>query len=192
MTADLTHALRRGVLLTGSLAAAAILVVACSSSSKNGGSSSGAASPAGNASAPQAGMKIETHSGPLGTYLTDSSGKTLYMFASDSSSTSSCNNACTSVWPPLTSKGAPSGSGGVTAGMLGTFTRSDGSKQVTYAGHQLYYYASDAKAGDTTGQGINSFGAKWWVLAPSGQPITSGAGSSAPSSSSGGGGGGWS
>lgn len=195
MTAHLRSTLARGALLAGSIAAAAVLAAACSSSSKSGGSSSTSAGPAGsssamNAPAAQAGVKIETHSGPLGTYLTDSSGKTLYIFASDGSKMSTCDNQCASVWPPLTTKGTPSGSGGVTSSMLATITRSDGSKQVTYAGHPLYYYTSDTKAGETTGQGINNFGAKWWVLAPSGQPITSGgAGSSAPASSSGGGGG---
>jgi len=71
--------------------------------------------------------------------------------------------------------------------MLGTITRTDGTKQVTYDGHPLYTFQLDTAAGDTKGQGSNNFGAKWWLLAPSGQPITStsGGSSSAPSSSSG-------
>ena len=70
---------------------------------------------------------------------------------------------------------------------LGTITRSDGTKQVTYKGHPLYYYAADTSPGQVTGQGSNSFGAKWWLVAPSGAAITksaSGGSSSGGSSSS--------
>jgi hypothetical protein len=65
---------------------------------------------------------------------------------------------------------------------LGTITRSDGAKQVTYKGHPLYYYTADTSAGQTTGQGSNQFGAKWWLVAPSGSGITSGSASSSGSS----------
>ena len=64
-------------------------------------------------------------------------------------------------------------------------TGTDGKKQVVYAGHPLYYYAADTKAGETNGQGIDGFGAKWWLLQPSGQPITSAPAN--PSTGSGGG-----
>jgi hypothetical protein len=87
--------------------------------------------------------------------------------------------------------GTPTAGSGVTASLLGTIS---GTNQVTYAGHPLYMYAGDKSAGDTTGQGSDNFGAKWWLLAPSGQPIKAAASgsSSSSSSSSGGGGGGWS
>jgi Secreted repeat of unknown function len=49
--------------------------------------------------------------------------------------------------------------------------RADGSTQVTYNGHPLYYFKDDAAAGDTSGQGNNTFGAKWWVLSAKGTPI---------------------
>jgi predicted lipoprotein with Yx(FWY)xxD motif len=131
----------------------------------------------------------------MGTFLTDSSGKALYMFASDSATKSTCNGPCATFWPPLTTSGAPHASGSVASGKLGTITRSDGSKQVTYNGHPLYTYNADTAPGDTNGQGSSNFGAKWWLLAPTGSPITSTSGGGAPtgskSSSSGGGGGGW-
>ena len=75
--------------------------------------------------------------------------------------------------------------------MLGSITRADGSKQVTYNGHPLYYYVADKSASMTTGQGSNSFGAKWWLVSAQGAAITKGAssGGSASGSSSGGGGG---
>jgi predicted lipoprotein with Yx(FWY)xxD motif len=42
---------------------------------------------------------------------------------------------------------------------------------VTYAGHPLYYYVGDRKAGDVRGQGLNQFGGKWYALRPSGRVI---------------------
>jgi predicted lipoprotein with Yx(FWY)xxD motif len=68
--------------------------------------------------------------------------------------------------------------GGALASDVGTTSRSDGTKQLTYKGHPLYYYAADTSAGQTTGQGSNSFGAKWWLVTPSGSSITSGGSSS--------------
>ena len=174
----------------------ALLASGCSSSGgKSGGGSSppSASSTASGTVAGAAGVVVRTHSGPMGTFLTDASGKSLYMFASDTATKSSCSGPCVTYWPPLTTTGAVQASGQVTAGKLGTITRADGSKQVSYAGHPLYYFKLDTAPGDTNGQGSSNFGAKWWLLAPSGAPITS-TGGSAPSSSSssgGGGGGGW-
>ncbi len=75
----------------------------------------------------------------------------------------------------------------MTASELGTTARADGSKQVTYKGHPLYYFIADRSAGSTKGQGSDSFGAKWWLLTPSGTAITTG-GSAKPAASSSGGG----
>lgn len=172
-----------GVRVVGVLAAA-VLLAGCGNSTQPS-----TAGPAGSSN----GATVETHSGAMGTFLTDSSGHSLYLFAADRGSMSACSGACAAVWPPLTVKGKPTGTGAVKNSMLGTITRSDGTKQVTYAGHPLYTYKPDASAGATTGEGVSGFGAKWWLVAPSGQPITSKSKSPspAPSSSSGGGGGGW-
>jgi predicted lipoprotein with Yx(FWY)xxD motif len=102
-----------------------------------------------------------------------------------------CSGACAQVWPPLTAKSTPAGSGGVKAGDLGLVSRSDGTKQVTYLGHPLYYYVSDLSKGQTTGQGSDQFGAKWWLVAPSGTAITTSGSSSSGSSSSSSGGSSW-
>ena len=59
---------------------------------------------------------------------------------------------------------------------LGTITRSDGTKQVTYNGHPLYFFEKDKDAGDAYGQGVKAFGADWYVLAPSGNKIDSDSG----------------
>ena len=188
--------IRRAAKLGGVAAVLILAASACASGSHSGGkSSTGAAgaSASGNAAAGAA-TTVAEHSGPMGTFLTDSSGKTLYMFTSDTASKSTCSGACTNLWPPLTTAGTAMASGGADTAKLGTIARSDGTTQVTYAGHPLYYYKGDSAAGATSGQGRSDFGAKWWLLAPSGSPIT-GSGSASPSggssSSSGGGGGGW-
>jgi predicted lipoprotein with Yx(FWY)xxD motif len=176
----------------GAAVAVALLASACASGSGNSGGTSGAnpAGGGGGSSAGASGVTVETHSGPMGTYLTDGSGKSLYLFESDSATKSSCNGSCIAYWPPLT--GTAHASGGASAANLSTITRSDGSTQVAYAGHPLYYYKEDGSAGDTNGQGSDNFGAKWWLVAPSGSAITSSGAGSASSSSAGGGGGGWS
>lgn len=125
--------------------------------------------------------------GPLGDYLTDAAGRTLYVFAADRGTTSTCTGSCASFWPPLTTTGAPAAGSGAQASLLGTSARSDGTTQITYAGHPLYRFKLDAHPGDANGQGKNIDGGLWWVVDPSGKAIT---GSSSPSSSSGGSGGG--
>ena len=97
--------------------------------------------------------------------------KTVYLFVADKGPSSTCSRACAEVWPPVTTTGAPKAAGGANTADLGTITRSDGTKQVTYKGHPLYYYAGDGTSGETSGQGINSFGAPWYVLSPSGSEV---------------------
>jgi hypothetical protein len=99
-----------------------------------------------------------------------------------------CNGSCAKVWPPLLTKGMPKAGSGVSQSDIGMTKRSDGAEQVTYNGHPLYTYISDGSAGQVTGQGSDSFGAKWWLVAPSGASITkslSASGSSSSSASSG-------
>jgi predicted lipoprotein with Yx(FWY)xxD motif len=169
------------------LAVLGLAAAACSSSGGSSGSTSVAAggnsSPA--ASSPAAsGAVVTTHSGAMGTYLTDGSGRTLYLWVADPMDKSVCSGACASLWPPLTTNAAPTASGGVKASDLGTIARSGGTKQVTYDGHALYYYTPDTAAGQTKGQGSSQFGAKWWLVAPSGAAITATSGGSAQSSHS--------
>ncbi len=97
---------------------------------------------------------------------------TVYMFAADHGANSACYGACAGAWPPVTTTGSPKAEGGVSAAKLGTIKRTDGTTQVTYAGRPLYYYSPDSTEADISGQGINSFGALWYVLSPSGSVIT--------------------
>src|SRR5205809_263127 len=106
-----------------------------------------------------------------GTILVDSKGITLYDFVKDKGTTSACYGACAALWPPLITTGKPIAGQGVRASLLGTTKRKDGKLEVTYGGHPLYYFVTDRKPGQTTGQGVNQFGGPWWVLSPAGKEI---------------------
>jgi predicted lipoprotein with Yx(FWY)xxD motif len=99
---------------------------------------------------------------------------TVYLFEGDSAAKSACAGACEQAWPPLRTGAAPHASGAATSSQLGTITRADGTKQVTYNGHPLYFFSKDGDAGDAYGQGVKAFGADWYVVAPSGAKIDSG------------------
>jgi predicted lipoprotein with Yx(FWY)xxD motif len=107
----------------------------------------------------------------LGHILVDGSGRTLYLFAADKGADSACYAGCAAAWPPVLTTGAPQAGSGVDPSLLGTSRRKDGSTEVTYAGHPLYYFVADKKPGDTTGQGVNGFGAPWYALSPSGMQV---------------------
>jgi predicted lipoprotein with Yx(FWY)xxD motif len=117
------------------------------------------------------GTMVKIANSPLGHILVDSKGITLYDFPPDKGTTSVCYGACAALWPPLITHGKPIAGPGVRASLLGTTKRSDGKLEVTYAGHPLYYFVSDRKPGQTTGQGLNQFGGPWWVLSPAGKEI---------------------
>jgi predicted lipoprotein with Yx(FWY)xxD motif len=124
------------------------------------------------ASAAQSGgARVLTRSSSLGTHLVDASGRTLYLFEKDKHGRSSCSGQCAGFWPPLLTGGKPVAGHGVKAALLGTTRRSDGKMQVTYGGHPLYRFSLDTKSGQTKGEGLDKFGAEWYVVAPSGKKI---------------------
>jgi predicted lipoprotein with Yx(FWY)xxD motif len=155
-----------------------LLVAACSSSSSSAAApaASSPAAAAGSSSSAAAGASgstvISTATASGNTFLTDGSGRAVYLWVKDTGSTSTCTGACAGAWPPVTATGTPTASGSARASDLGTTTRSDGTKQVTYDGHPLYYFSGDSGPGTATGQGSDGFGAKWWLVAPSGSDIT--------------------
>jgi predicted lipoprotein with Yx(FWY)xxD motif len=102
----------------------------------------------------------------LGTFLTDSAGMTLYMYTKDTVGISACYGGCATAWPPLLTDSAATLPPSL-PGAVGTTTRTDGSLQVTYNGMPLYYWASDQKPGDTTGQNV---GGVWFVVNPEDAP----------------------
>ena len=109
--------------------------------------------------------------GGLGQILVGANGMTVYFFLADTGMTSTCSGQCAQNWPPVTTKGAPHAMGGVAQGLLGTTTRGDGTTQVTYHGHPLYYFIADSAAGLATGEGINAFGARWEVVNAAGVAV---------------------
>ena len=118
-------------------------------------------------------LKIEKTSA-LGKVLANAQGRTLYMFRADHGTTSVCYGSCATYWPPLLTKSKPVAGAGVKTALLGTTKRKDGKLQVTYRGHPLYTYVQDTKAGETSGEGLNVSGGKWYALAPSGAVIDKG------------------
>jgi predicted lipoprotein with Yx(FWY)xxD motif len=154
----------RPLLLLASICAAA-LVAGCGGSSSAAGTSSTSAASAGP-------VTIKTTTGPDGTYLTDLAGRALYLWLGDDPGKSNCSGECAGAWPPVLTGTAPRAAGGARSANLGTITRSDSGKQVTYKGHPLYYFVVDSGPGTTKGQGSQSFGARWWLIAPSGAAIT--------------------
>jgi predicted lipoprotein with Yx(FWY)xxD motif len=140
-------------------------------SSSGGGGAYGAAPKATSTPAASGAVSLKTAKGEPGTFLVDSSGRSLYLFEADKGDTSTCNGACAAAWPPLTTTAAPTAGSGVKASLLGTSKRDDGSMEVTYNGHPLYYFAGDSGPGQTKGQGVDGFGAEWYVVAPNGKKL---------------------
>jgi predicted lipoprotein with Yx(FWY)xxD motif len=163
----------------GGAVGAALLVAACSSGSSSSSapassppaSSAGNAAASGSASGASATM-ITTATSSAGTFLTTSSGRAVYLWTKDTGNMSACTGACAGAWPPVTTTSTVTASGSADASDLGTITRSDGTKQVTYDGHPLYFFSGDSGPGMASGQGSDGFGAKWWLVAPNGSDVT--------------------
>jgi predicted lipoprotein with Yx(FWY)xxD motif len=137
--------------------------------------------------APSTGTAVSVAQTSLGPTLVDAHGRTLYLFEGDKPNQSNLSAAGFAIWPAFTSAGKPRALNGAVASEIGTIA---GSGQVTYNGHPLYYFVGDRQSGQTTGQGLNEFGALWYVLSPQGNAVigapkstgSSGAGSSTGSS----------
>jgi len=118
------------------------------------------------AASPRAKVLVRVTS--VGGVLVDARGHTLYSYAPDRAQTSTCYGACASVWPPLLTTSKAAAGLGVRANLLSSAKRKDGKLQVTYAGHPLYLYSGDAKAGDLNGQGYSNI---WWALSSTGAKV---------------------
>lgn len=165
------------------LAAATLLAAACSSgtsSSSSAPTTGQSASTPGSAAATSSTV-IATASSSAGPVLINGSGQAVYLWAKDGKDMSDCTAACASAWPPVPANGKVTAAGSAMSSGLGTITRADGTKQVTYDGHPLYYFAGDSGAGQANGQGSDNFGAKWWLVTPSGTDVTGNVTSFTPS-----------
>lgn len=164
--------------ISASVVLAALAVAGCGSS---GSTSSSSAAPApasstthsaSSSSAVSDGAEVALAKSKLGAILVDAKGRTLYLWLADKGTTSTCSGACAGAWPPVTTTGKPRAGTGVIGSDLGTTKRADGTLQVTYAGHPLYYFSGDSSPGQTNGQASSAFGAPWYVVSAKGIAIT--------------------
>jgi predicted lipoprotein with Yx(FWY)xxD motif len=114
---------------------------------------------------------LTVHSSAYGQVLFDGLGFVVYAFTKDSRGRSACSGACAKAWPPALVRGALRPGAGVKASLLGTVRRSNGSRQLTYAGRPLYYYVGDTKPRQIRCQNVSEFGGLWLVVRPSGKLV---------------------
>ena len=147
---------------TMTIAAAVVLLAACAP--QGGGTSTEASATDEDAGTA---VTVESAETDAGTSLVGADGLTLYIFTNDTDGTSTCYEGCAAAWPPFeVEAGATLEAGDGVTGELGTTERDDGTTQVTYEGMPLYYFASDAEAGDATGEGVEDV---WFIASPEGQ-----------------------
>jgi predicted lipoprotein with Yx(FWY)xxD motif len=159
-------------LIAGGAVLTALIISGCGGASGSSSSAPKAPSKSPGTTGASGGAPLDVTTDPkLGKIIVDAKGRTLYDFVIDKGTMSVCYGACASLWPPYTTNGKPVAGTGVSAALIGTTKRKDGSSEVTYAGHPLYYYAPDQKRGQITGQALNQFGAPWYALAPNGREI---------------------
>lgn len=166
-------------------AAVCVLATACgtassaparSGSSPPPASASSAGSPVASSPAP-AGHKVTVRARSLpdvGTVLVDGQGYALYMFIPDHRREVTCTSICAATWPPLKLPAgtSPVTGSGLKSSLLGSDADPAGGRVVTYDGWPLYTYTGDVQPGQTTGQGIDLNGGLWYLLRPSGTPLT--------------------
>jgi predicted lipoprotein with Yx(FWY)xxD motif len=119
-------------------------------------------------SASQSAVTVTVHGSDYGRVLFDARGFVLYAFTADSEGRSRCTAACAKAWPPYLVKSAGTAGVGARSGLLGTAPRRNGLRQLTYAGHPLYYYVGDRKPGQILCQDVSEFGGRWLVVRPGG------------------------
>jgi predicted lipoprotein with Yx(FWY)xxD motif len=100
----------------------------------------------------------------------NTNGFAVYVFDRDLAmpGTSQCNDACAMHWPPI----SPPTTDTLPA-PWGTIVRSDGTKQLTYAGRPLYSYAGDKDAKGVKGDLENARGGIWHLAQPQTDPAKS-------------------
>lgn len=126
-------------------------------------------------------VAVDTLEG-AGAYLTDAEGRALYLLEGESADESRCYDACAAEWPPfLAENGAPPANAVGLDAEFGTLQRTDGTTQLTYGGHPLYYYHDDVEPGQTTGHDVTDQWGEWYLVTPAGEPLEAGGGESEPS-----------
>jgi predicted lipoprotein with Yx(FWY)xxD motif len=115
------------------------------------------------------GVTVTTDASEFGPMLFDDRGQAIYLFDREETAEPDCYDECAAAWPPVLTTGPPQASGDVQVDLLGTTHRDDGSLQVTYAGHPLYFYAHEAPR-QVLCHDVAEFGGVWLVVTPSGTP----------------------
>jgi predicted lipoprotein with Yx(FWY)xxD motif len=118
---------------------------------------------------PATGTVITVGDSEFGPMLFDDRGQAIYLFDQEDAGTPVCYDECAEAWPPVLTDGAPQPAGEAQASLLGTTQRSDGSVQVTYAGHPLYFYANE-DPGEVLCHDVFLNGGTWYVITPEGGP----------------------
>jgi predicted lipoprotein with Yx(FWY)xxD motif len=156
--------MRKALASAALLAALAVAAAACGGNDDEGSGSAAPAGPTTTASEAANGATVAVASSKLGDILVDAEGRTLYAFTKDKGDQSVCSGECATNWPALT--GTATAGTGAQAALLSTSMQANGSSQVTYGGKPLYYFAGDAKPGDTNGQGV---GKVWFAVTADGE-----------------------
>ena len=155
--------MRKGLARAALLAAIVVAGAACGGGDDTPSETAAPAGPTTTAAQEASGATVAVANSSLGDVLVDADGRTLYAFTKDQGDQSACSGECAANWPALT--GTATAGTGAEAGLLSTAVQANGSSQVTYGGKPLYYFAGDAKPGDTNGQGV---GDVWFVLTADG------------------------
>ena len=115
---------------------------------------------------PPATLKVAGSS--FGRTIADRHGEALYLFDADPKDVSTCYGACAEAWPPLLAKRKPTVRSPLDPALVGTTKRRDGTRQVTYNGHPLYYYVGD-EPGLIRCQNVAEYGGQWLIVKPNGR-----------------------
>jgi predicted lipoprotein with Yx(FWY)xxD motif len=117
---------------------------------------------------PARGTLVTTADSQFGEILFDDTGQAIYLFDKEQTTSPECYDECADAWPPVLTDGAPMPAQGARADELGTTTRTDGTTQVTYAGHPLYYYDHEGK-NQVRCHDVRDYGGLWLAVTPSGE-----------------------
>lgn len=118
----------------------------------------------------QRGTVLAIDDSEFGRMLFDRRGQAIYLFEPESAGTPACYGECEKAWPPVLTTARPQASKGADPDLLGTVRRRDGSRQVTYGGWPLYFYAHEGP-GEVLCHDVFLNGGLWLAVGPDGRPL---------------------
>ena len=119
---------------------------------------------------PRPGAEIESGDSQFGPMLFDENDQAIYLFTKETGEKPGCYGDCAVAWPPVLTKGEPVAGKGLKQKLLGTTERKDGSTQVTYGGHPLYFYVNEGP-GEVKCHNVLQYGGTWLVVGPDGEAL---------------------